>query len=78
LANGKYPPVLPISAALLLNVEPLSEARTPLTDFFSILLGVTFQIKHFTFSIEPIIEGVTGAGSPLQIEIIGSLGDADL
>jgi hypothetical protein len=49
-----------------------------LTDCFSILLGVTFKIKYFTFSIEPIIEGVAGAGSPLQIEIIGSLGDADL
>ena len=42
LANGESPPVLPISEKLLLNVEPLSEARTPLADFFSILLrGVT-------------------------------------
>ena len=39
LANGKAPPVIPISERLALYVEPLSEARTPLADFFSILLG---------------------------------------
>jgi hypothetical protein len=39
LANGKAPAVLPISEELLINVELLSEARTPLADFFSILLG---------------------------------------
>ena len=33
-ANGKSPPVLPTSD----NVESLREARTPLADFFSILL----------------------------------------
>ena len=38
LANGKAPPVFPTSETLLLNVEPLSAARTPLADFFSILL----------------------------------------
>ena len=38
LANGKAPPVLPISEGFLLNVEPLSEARTKLADFFSRLL----------------------------------------
>ena len=38
LANGKAPPVFPASEKPLLNVEPLSEARTPLADFFSILL----------------------------------------
>jgi hypothetical protein len=38
LANGKVPPVLPTSEEFLLNVEPLREARTPLADFFSILL----------------------------------------
>jgi len=38
LANGKAPPVLPISKKFLLNVEGLSDARTPLTVFFSILL----------------------------------------
>ena len=38
LANGKGPPVLPTSETLLLNVEPLSDARTPLAGFFSILL----------------------------------------
>jgi len=30
LANGKSIPVLPISEKPLLNVEPLSDARTPL------------------------------------------------
>ena len=38
LANGKAPTVLPTSETLLLNVEPMSDARTPLADFFSILL----------------------------------------
>ncbi len=38
LANGKSPPLFPISEKLLLNVEPLREARTKLADFFSILL----------------------------------------
>jgi len=38
LANGKAPPVLPTSENILLNVEPLSDARTPLADFFSIML----------------------------------------
>jgi hypothetical protein len=38
LANGKSPPVLSTSEKPLLNVEPLSEARTKLGDFFSILL----------------------------------------
>ena len=40
LANGKAPLVFPISEKL--NVEPLSEARTPLADFFSILLERAF------------------------------------
>jgi hypothetical protein len=39
LANGKSPPVLPSSEKPLLNVEPLSEARTLLADFFNILLA---------------------------------------
>jgi len=39
LANGKSPPVLPTAEKPLLNVEPLSEARTKLADFFSILLS---------------------------------------
>jgi len=37
LANGKVPTVLPTSETLLLNVEPLSDARTKLADIFSIL-----------------------------------------
>ncbi|HEY6289460.1 MAG TPA: hypothetical protein VIW48_08425 [Nitrospiraceae bacterium] len=40
LANGKAPLVLPTSEKLFLNVAPLSEARTKLADFFSILLVV--------------------------------------
>ncbi len=39
LASGKAPTMLPTSETLLLNVEPLSDARTKLADFFSILLG---------------------------------------
>src|SRR6267143_1737928 len=38
LANGKAPTAFPTSEKLLLNVEPLSAARTKLADFFSILL----------------------------------------
>ena len=38
LANGKVPPALPTSEELLLKSEPLNAARTPLADFFSILL----------------------------------------
>jgi len=41
-------------------------------------LRVTSQTEDFPFSIEPIIKGIAGAGSPLQIEIIGSLSDADV
>ena len=48
LANGKSIPVLPISEKPLLNVEPLSDARTPLAGFFSILLGVS----RFEYHIE--------------------------
>jgi hypothetical protein len=39
LANGKSPPVIPISERLASYVELLSDARTPLVDFFSILLA---------------------------------------
>jgi len=38
LANGKAPTVFAISEKFLLNVTPLSDARTKLADFFSILL----------------------------------------
>ena len=40
LANGKAPLVFPISEKL--NVEPLGAARTPLAEFFSILLERAF------------------------------------
>jgi len=40
LANGKTPPVFPISEKLLLNAEGLSDARTLLADCLSILLGL--------------------------------------
>ena len=43
LANGKAPTVLPTAEKALLNVEPLSDARTPLADVFSILLEHTFD-----------------------------------
>jgi len=38
LANGKAPTVFAISEKFLLNVEPLSDARTKLAVFFSIML----------------------------------------
>ena len=38
LANGKAPTVLPTSEKPLLNVEGLSDARTMLAGYFSILL----------------------------------------
>ena len=38
LANGKAPTALPTSQTLLLNVEPLSDARTLQADVLSILL----------------------------------------
>ena len=37
LANGNAPTVLPTSETLLLNVEPLSDARTPPAGFFNSL-----------------------------------------
>ena len=40
LANGKAPPVIPTSERLFSYVEPLSDARTMLADFFSILLSL--------------------------------------
>ena len=40
LANGKTPPALPTFENLIRYVEPLSEARTMLADFFSILLMI--------------------------------------
>ncbi len=45
LANGKAPPVIPISERLCSYVEPLSEARTKLADFFSILLELEASAK---------------------------------
>ena len=39
LANGKAPPVLPTSENLIRYVEDFDELRTPLADFFSILLA---------------------------------------
>jgi len=41
LANGKAPPALPTSENLIPYIEPLSDARTKLADFFSILLAVS-------------------------------------
>jgi hypothetical protein len=47
LPNGKTPPVFPISEKLLLNVKPLNDARTPLADFFSILLENEQAVRHW-------------------------------
>jgi hypothetical protein len=40
LANGNAPTVLPTSEGFFFIVEPLSEVRTKLAEFFSILLVV--------------------------------------
>ena len=40
LANGKPPKAFPTSEKFLLNVEPLSDVRTPLVGVFSILLAL--------------------------------------
>jgi len=40
LANGKAPTVFPTSEKFPFRVEPLREARTPLADFFSVLLAL--------------------------------------
>jgi hypothetical protein len=39
LGKRKNPFSVPIIRGVLLSVEPLSDTRTPLADFFSILLG---------------------------------------
>ena len=39
--------MFPISEKLLLNVEPLNDARTPLADFFSILLENEQAVRHW-------------------------------
>ena len=48
LANGKPPPVFPTSENLERYVEDLNEARTPLTDFFSILSKHTSFCPFYT------------------------------
>jgi len=51
LANGKAPTLLPTSEELLFNVEGLNDARTPLADFFSILLEDDSQSQEFSLSL---------------------------
>ena len=41
--TDKHPLVLPTSESLILYVEPLSDARTPLADFLSILIAEDFK-----------------------------------
>ena len=60
LANGKAPTAFPISENLLLSVELLSEARTPLADFFSILLIMWYRQRIRTVSAS---ESVTLRGA---------------
>ncbi len=57
LANGKVPPVFPISEKLLLNVEPLSDARTMLADFFSILLDHRENTSQAAHLLPPGLAG---------------------
>ena len=52
LANGETPLVFPTSKKL--NVEPLSEARTPLAGFFSILLGAELNALRQWQIVAPI------------------------
>jgi hypothetical protein len=46
LANGKAPPALPTSEILIRYVETLSEARTKLADFLSILLVLSSRLDR--------------------------------
>jgi hypothetical protein len=48
LANGKAPPALPTSENLIWYVELLSDSRTPLADFFSILLRTRARISGWS------------------------------
>ena len=45
LANGKAPTVLDLRK-FVLRVEPLSDVRTPLADFFSILLKNEQAVRY--------------------------------
>ena len=61
LANGRIPTVILTSVECLFNVESLSEVRTLLAGFFSILLEV-----HPELSIRPIL---IGAGAQVLLDI---------
>jgi hypothetical protein len=57
--------VLPTSEKFLVNVEPLSEARTKVAGFFSVLLGATVEGERLdrrvvTRAID--FDGEVGAG----------------
>ena len=52
LANGKAPTAFPISEKLRLKVEPMSDARTKLADFFSTLLQFDPESKHARIIVE--------------------------
>ena len=46
--------MLPTSERLSLNVEPLSDARTPLAAFFSILLGAELNALRQWQIVTPV------------------------
>ena len=56
LANGKASLVFPTSEKL--NVEPLSDARTMLADFFSILLNTSCPPAHLRQCIFDMVTDV--------------------
>ena len=53
LANGETPSAIPTFKDLVRHVEGLNEARTPLADFFSVLLEAVSPSRHMaTFQIQ--------------------------
>ena len=65
MANGKTPPVFPISEKLLLNVEGLNDARTKLAGFFSVLLDAAVEGERPNRRVETSaidFNGEVGAG----------------
>jgi hypothetical protein len=52
LGERKSPSSAPTSEKLLLNVEGLNDARTPLADFFSILLEPVRRVRDGVIHVE--------------------------
>jgi len=58
--------------------EPLSDARTKLADFLTILLRVAFETEDFPFGLQPVIECIALSIATLGVEFIGAIGDTGL